>query len=303
MTLFHHTVTNDQNKMRVDKLLAEINQDTSRSQIQSWIAGELVTVNNVPVKANYKCNPGDEIAWSIPEVEPLQVTAENIPLDIVYEDSDLIVVNKPRGMVVHPSAGHQSGTLVNALLYHCNDLSGINGVERPGIVHRIDKDTSGLLVVAKNDQAHIHLSEQLAEKEINRKYEAIVHGEIPHETGMIDAPIGRDPKDRQKMGVVKNGKPAITHFTVLKHYPDYTYVECQLETGRTHQIRVHMKYIGHPLVGDPNYGPRKTLDIGGQALHAKILGFTHPKTKEWMEFEVAPPVYFQEVLDNIDKKY
>lgn len=303
MTLFHHTVTDEQAKIRIDKLLADVNEGISRSQIQSWVTRNLVTVNGDPVKANYKCNAGDKITWSIPEVEPLNITAEDIPLDIYYEDSELVVVNKPRGMVVHPSAGHQNGTLVNALLYHCRDLSGINGVERPGIVHRIDKDTSGLLVVAKNDQAHIHLSEQLASKEVKRKYEAIVHGEISHEKGMIDAPIGRDPKDRQKMGIVANGKPAITHFEVLKNYPDYTYLECQLETGRTHQIRVHMKYIGHPLVGDLKYGPRKTLNIGGQALHAKILGFIHPRTKEWMEFETTPPAYFKEVLDHIDKKY
>jgi len=303
MTSFHHTVTNEQAKTRIDKLLSDINPDISRSQIQSWITKDLVKVNGESVKANYKCSAKDDITWSIPEVEPLQITAEAIALDIVYEDSDLIVVNKPRGMVVHPSAGHQSGTLVNALMSHCDDLSGINGVERPGIVHRIDKDTSGLLVAAKNDQAHIYLSEQLAAKQVKRKYEAIVHGEIAHETGMIDAPIGRDPKDRQRMGVVAHGKPAITHFTVLKHYPDYTYLECQLETGRTHQIRVHMKYIEHPLVGDPKYGPRKTMNIGGQALHAKTLGFTHPKTIEWMEFEAPPPSYFTKVLDDIGKKY
>ncbi|MYL46579.1 RluA family pseudouridine synthase [Virgibacillus halodenitrificans] len=301
--IFNYSVTSEQAKTRLDKLLSDVNPDTSRSQIQLWINLNLVKVNSENVKANYKCQPGDVIEWTVPQTEPLNIQAENIPLDIVYEDTDLLVVNKPKGMVVHPSAGHQSGTLVNALLYHCNDLSGINGVERPGIVHRIDKDTSGLLVVAKNDIAHTHLSDQMAAKTIERKYVAIVHGEIAHETGLIDAPIGRDPKDRQKMSVVDNGKPAVTHFRVLQHFPDYTYIECQLETGRTHQIRVHMKYIGYPLVGDPKYGPRKTMDIGGQALHAKKLGFTHPITKDWLDFEVEAPEQFKEVLSYIEKMY
>lgn len=303
MTLFHHIVTEEQAKIRLDKLLVEINPERSRSQVQLWITKEHVTVNDEVVKANYKCQQDDEVTWSIPELEPLDLTAENIPLSIIYEDSDLLVVNKPKGMVVHPSAGHQSGTLVHALLYHCNDLSGINGVERPGIVHRIDKDTSGLLVVAKNDYAHVHLAEQLSEKEVTRKYEAIVHGEISHEVGLIDAPIGRDPKDRQKMGIVDNGKPAVTNFRVLKRFPDYTHVECVLETGRTHQIRVHMKYIGFPVVGDPKYGPRKTLDTNGQALHAKTLGFIHPTKKERMEFSVEAPAYFHETLEYIEKMY
>lgn len=303
MTVFQHTVTEEQASQRLDKLLAVLQPEHSRSQVQSWIAKELVTVNQTVVKANYKCQAGDVVQWELPEVEPLDITTENIPLTILHEDSDVLVLKKPRGMVVHPSAGHASGTLVNALVYHCKDLSGINGVERPGIVHRIDKDTSGLLMVAKHDQAHKHLSEQLQNKKITRKYEAIVHGEIPHETGMIDAPIGRDPKDRQKMGIVENGRPAITHFRVLQAYPDYTHVECQLETGRTHQIRVHMKYIGYPLAGDPKYGPRKTMDIGGQALHAGTLGFIHPITGKWMEFAADPPAYFQEVLDYIEKMY
>lgn len=298
-----HTVMDSESNLRVDKILVNINPNRSRSQIQLWIADNLVTVNEKVVKANYKCKPGDLIKWSIPEIKPLDVTPENIPLSIIYEDSDLLVVNKPKGMVVHPSAGHQSGTLVNALVYHCDDLSGINGVERPGIVHRIDKDTSGLLVVAKNDQSHKSLGEQLANKEVERKYEAIVHGVIDHEEGMIDAPIGRDPKDRQKMNVVDNGKQAITHFRVLHQYLNYTHVECQLETGRTHQIRVHMKYINHPLVGDPKYGLRKTFKIDGQALHARTLGFKHPTTTEWMRFEVEPPSYFKELLTTLDKMY
>lgn len=213
------------------------------------------------------------------------------------------MVNKAKGMVVHPSAGHHTGTLVHALLYHCTDLSGINGVERPGIVHRLDMDTSGLLVVAKNDYAHQYLSEQLQEKTLKRTYEAIVHGEIGHETGLIDAPIGRDPKDRQKMGIVENGKQAVTHFRVLERFPDYTHVECQLETGRTHQIRVHMQYIGFPIVGDPKYGQRKSLDVQGQALHAKQIAFIHPKTEKQMEFKAAPPAVFMEALDQIRKMY
>jgi 23S rRNA pseudouridine1911/1915/1917 synthase len=297
---FQHVVTELEKRMRLDKLLSEINPDQSRSQVQGWITKDLVQVNNEIVKANYKCQVGDVVTWAIPEVEPLDINPENIPLDIVYEDSDLLVVNKPKGMVVHPSAGHQSGTLVNGLLYHCNDLSGINGIERPGIVHRIDKDTSGLLVVAKNDKAHTNLSEQLSNKDVERRYEAVVHGVINHDTGMVDAPIGRDPKDRQKMGVVDNGKHAVTHFQVLQRFEEFSHIECQLETGRTHQIRVHMRYIGFPLVGDPKYGPRKTLDTNGQALHAKVLGFKHPTTGEWLRFEVDSPSYFKELLHQLE---
>ncbi|MGX9932188.1 RluA family pseudouridine synthase [Virgibacillus salarius] len=303
MKPLEHTITEEQHRVRIDKVLADLNKDMSRSQVQTWITQQLVLVNGEVVKANYKCQLGDHIEWSIPKTEPLQLAPEAIELDIIYEDSDLLVVNKPKGMVVHPSAGHQHGTLVHALLYHCEDLSGINGIERPGIVHRIDKDTSGLLVVAKNDQAHQHLSKQLANKDIKRKYHAMVHGNIPHEKGLIDAPIGRDPKDRQRMAVVENGKPAVTHFQVIEQFSDYTHIECQLETGRTHQIRVHMKYIEYPLVGDPKYGPRKTIDVNGQALHAKEIAFTHPTTKEWMHFEVDLPDYFQELIDYIRKMY
>ncbi|SHF49942.1 RluA family pseudouridine synthase [Ornithinibacillus halophilus] len=295
-----YVVEEQNSKKRIDKLLSDINPDQSRSQVQDWISKGLVTVNGNVVKANHKCHLGDKVEWSIPEVQPLEIEAENIPLDVVYEDSDVIVVNKPKGMVVHPSVGHPNGTLVNALLYHCDDLSGINGVERPGIVHRIDKDTSGLLVAAKNDVAHKRLADQLSNKTIERRYEALVHGVIEHDTGMIDAPIGRDPKDRQRMGIVENGRNAITHFRVIKRYQKYTHVECQLETGRTHQIRVHMRYIGFPLVGDPKYGPRKTLDTNGQALHAKVLGFKHPKTNEELYFEVEPPAYFNDLLGTLD---
>ncbi|WP_188454466.1 RluA family pseudouridine synthase [Virgibacillus oceani] len=303
MTEQQYEVKSEQNKIRIDKLLAEINPDTSRSQVQTWINQDSVTVNERMVKANYKCQTGDIVKWTIPETKPAEINPENIALDIVYEDSDVIVVNKPKGMVVHPSAGHSGGTLVNALLYHCQDLSGINGIERPGIVHRIDKDTSGLIVAAKNDQAHESLAVQLAAKDVERKYEAIVHGVIEHENGLIDAPIARDPKDRQKMGIVDNGKSAVTHFKVIKRYEQFTHVECRLETGRTHQIRVHMKYIGFPLVGDPKYGPRKTLGKNGQALHARVLGFTHPRTNEWLHFEKEAPKEFRDLLNQIEKMY
>lgn len=296
-----HIVSESEHKERLDKLLAELNEEQSRSQIQGWISGGHVLVNGKTIKSNYKCVSGDEISWSEPEAVPPAIEAEEIPLEIVYEDSDVIVVNKHRGMVVHPSAGHYSGTLVNALLWHCKDLSGINGVERPGVVHRIDKDTSGLLVVAKNDMAHASLADQLVHKTVSRKYVAVVHGVIEHETGLIDAPIARDPKDRQRMGIVQGGKQAITHFRVLERFENYTYVECRLETGRTHQIRVHMKYIGHPLVGDPKYGPRKTPDIGGQALHAREIAFVHPRTGETMHFTAEPPAYFGELLARLDK--
>ncbi|TFJ94577.1 RluA family pseudouridine synthase [Lentibacillus salicampi] len=295
-----HNVTESEANIRVDKLLSTMMTDASRSEIQSWIADGCVRVNGHHVKVNYKCQNGDVIEWMVPEPETLTIEPENIPLSVVYEDSDLLVVNKPRGMVVHPSAGHHHGALVNALLHHCDSLSHVNGEERPGIVHRIDKDTSGLLVVAKNDETHIHLAEQLSAKEMERQYEAIVHGVIEHETGMIDAPIGRDPNDRKKMGIVGNGKSAITHFRVLNRYRDFTHVECQLETGRTHQIRVHMKYIGFPVVGDPKYGQRKTRAVGGQALHAKSLAFKHPTTNEQLHFEVEAPAYFQELLSEFE---
>lgn len=301
MTDYSHKVEQEEKGSRIDKLLASLNKEASRSQVQSWIKDNYVEVNGEVVKSNYKCQEGDHISWEIPEPEELDVIPQDIPVEIIYEDQDVLVVNKPRGMVVHPSPGHPNGTLVNALLHHCKDLSGINGVIRPGIVHRIDMDTSGLLMVAKNDVAHESLVEQLKEKTVKRSYQAIVHGDITHDYGTVDAPLGRDPRDRQKMAVVDDGRHAVTHFEVLKRFGNYTHVKCVLETGRTHQIRVHMQYIGFPLVGDPKYGPRKTLDFGGQALHAEVLGFNHPKTGEWLEFDVEPPKEFQNLLEEIEK--
>jgi len=235
----------------------------------------------------------------LPEEEVLEYKAEDIPLDIIYEDADVAVVNKPQGIVVHPSAGHTSGTLVNALMYHVKDLSSINGVVRPGIVHRIDKDTSGLLMIAKNDKAHNALAAELKDKKSLRKYVAIVHGNLPNDRGVIEAPIGRSDKDRKKQAVTAKGKPAVTRFTVLERFGNYTLVELQLETGRTHQIRVHMAYIGHPVAGDPLYGPRKTLKGHGQFLHAKTLGFTHPTNGELVEFTAEEPAIFKETLEKL----
>jgi 23S rRNA pseudouridine1911/1915/1917 synthase len=279
---------------RVDKHIAEVMTDpsVSRSQVQEWIRIGAVSVNGRPVKANTKLAIGDGISVTLPEAEPLEAQPENIPLDVVYEDGYVIVINKPRGMVVHPAAGHPSGTVVNALLYHCKDLSGINGVMRPGIVHRIDKDTSGLLMIAKNDLAHASLAEQLKEHTVNRRYSALVYGVMQHDKGTVDAPIGRANHDRKLYVVTdKNSKHSITHFAVLERFDEYTLLELKLETGRTHQIRVHMKYIGFPLVGDPVYGGKsgRTLGMKGQALHAGILGFNHPRTGEYLEFTVPIP--------------
>ncbi|WP_416731460.1 RluA family pseudouridine synthase [Fictibacillus sp. JL2B1089] len=303
MNKFEYTVTPEQAGNRIDKVLSDVQDDWSRSQIQNWIKDKIVLLEGKPVKSNYKCAAGDEIEIEIPEPEVLDVVPEEMNLDIVYEDSDVLVVNKPRGMVVHPAPGHYSGTLVNGLMAHCKDLSGINGVLRPGIVHRIDKDTSGLLMVAKNDKAHESLVDQLKAKTTTRVYKAIVHGVMPHDQGTIDAPIGRDKSDRQKMTVTdENSRDAVTHFNVIKRFTNYTFVECQLETGRTHQIRVHMKYIGFPLAGDPKYGPSKTLQIEGQALHAQTLGFDHPSTGEYMEFEREIPADMIELLDLLEKR-
>jgi 23S rRNA pseudouridine1911/1915/1917 synthase len=300
MEVIQHNIQQEDQGERIDKVVSQLNKEWSRSQVQQWIKDGHIKVNDETVKPNFKCPLNAEITVTIPEPEELDVEPENLNLDIAYEDGDVIVVNKPKGMVVHPAPGHYSGTMVNGLMYHCKDLSGINGVLRPGIVHRIDKDTSGLLMVAKNDMTHERLVNQLVEKSVTRKYTAIVHGLIPHEYGTIDAPIGRDPKDRQSMTVVDNGKQAVTHFKVLDRYKDFTLVECELETGRTHQIRVHMKYIGFPLAGDPKYGPRKTLSIEGQALHAGLLGFVHPRTEEYMEFHAELPEEFTKLMKHLE---
>ena len=285
---------------RLDKACSEIFSDYSRSQIKQLLDGGNITVNGKTEKAKYKVKSGDVIRLEEPETKTLKLRPENIPLDIVYEDDDVIVINKPQGMVVHPAPGHDEHTLVNALLYHC-PLSTINGTFRPGIVHRIDKDTSGLLMVAKNDKAHRSLAKQLKDKTNIREYVALVHGRIAEDEGTINAPIGRSLKDRKKQAVVKDGRNAVTHFEVLKRYRDYTFVKCILETGRTHQIRVHMKYIGHPLVGDPLYGPKKTIKGNGQFLHAGKLGFVHPTTGKLLIFEAPLPKIFQECLEKLDK--
>ncbi|MBP1904396.1 23S rRNA pseudouridine1911/1915/1917 synthase [Paenibacillus turicensis] len=285
-------------KQRIDKFVTEnIGNDVSRTQVQLWIQNGDITVNGESVKGNYKLALGDVIALIMPEPEFVEIVAENIPLDVYYEDQDVIVVNKQRGMVVHPAPGHSSGTLVNALMYHCKDLSGINGELRPGIVHRIDKDTSGLIMAAKNDKSHASLAAQLKEHSVTRKYIALVHGNLSHDQGTVDAPIGRDAQDRKMYTVTeRNSKHAVTHFQVMERFGDYTLVELKLETGRTHQIRVHMKFIGHPLVGDPMYGRSKGIKMEGQALHAAVLGFIHPTTSEYMEFSAPLPQDMEDVL-------
>ncbi|PIC71741.1 RluA family pseudouridine synthase [Sporosarcina sp. P16b] len=299
MERIEYEITEELTGNRIDKALATLQPDWSRTQIQQWVKEEHVKVNGSAVKPNYKVKTDDKVTVEQPEIEEYDVEAENLQLEIVYEDQDVLVVNKPVGMVVHPSAGHVSGTLVNGLMYQVTDLSGINGIMRPGIVHRIDKDTSGLLMVAKNDKAHVSLVNQLVAKSVNRVYTALVHGHIPHDNGTIDAPIGRDKRDRQRMAVVDDGKNAVTHFKVLERFGAYTLVECRLETGRTHQIRVHMRYIGYPLVGDPKYGQRKTIDFGGQVLHAGTVGFNHPATNEHMEFTAPLPENFQQLLNEL----
>lgn len=299
MQIFTFNITEDDKNIRLDKYLSGQLEDISRSYLQKLMKDDAVLVNEEPQKANYRVQPQDEIRVTLPEEKLPDIAAEDIPLDILYEDEQLLVINKPKGMVVHPSAGHYSGTLVNALLYHCGDtLSGINGVLRPGIVHRIDMDTTGALVVCKTDLSHQSLAAQLQEHSITRKYRALVLHNVKEDSGTIDGPIGRHPTDRKRMAVnYKNGKTAVTHYRVLERFGKYTYIECQLETGRTHQIRVHMAGIGHPLLGDTVYGPVKTpFRLQGQCLHAMVLGFLHPVTGEYMEFTAPMPEYFNELL-------
>lgn len=290
-------VDNDFNNKRLDVFLTKCAGEKSRSYIQGLISDGMVKVNGIVKKSNYKLKQEDSVEITIPDPVSLNIEPEDIKLDILYEDSDLIVVNKPQGMIVHPAPGVYSGTLVNALLNHCKDLSGINGVMRPGIVHRIDKDTSGVLVAAKNDNAHNKLAYQFKEHSITREYLALTEG-IVKEDGTIDAPLGRHPVDRIKIAVVSNGRRAVTHYSVLEKFKKNTLIKCVLETGRTHQIRVHMSYIGHPLVGDPVYGYKKQkFNLKGQMLHAKKLGFIHPTKNEYMEFETDIPPYFKRILN------
>lgn len=295
-----YTVPETESGMRLDKWLAAEDIGLTRTALQNLIESGNIIVNGKSVQKNYKQKSGDRIEVNIPDPEPLRVEAENIPLDIVYEDSSLLVVNKPKGMVVHPAPGNYTGTLVNALIYHCGDsLSGINGIIRPGIVHRIDKNTSGLLIVAKNDMAHAGLSEQIKVHSFTREYEAVACGRFREEQGSIDAPIGRHHTDRKKMCVTdRNSKNAVTHYSVIEQFDKYAHLRLRLETGRTHQIRVHLSYIGHPVLGDDVYGkPFKGID--GQCLHAKKIGFVHPVTGEYMEFDSELPDYFKEILRKV----
>lgn len=298
-------IVENQEGERIDRYLSDTFEDRSRSYIQKLIKDDLVIVNQKPVKASYRLLLGDQVEITLPEVKEPDIVPENIPLDILYEDADVIIVNKPKQMVVHPSFGHYSGTLVNALMYHCGrGLSGINGMMRPGIVHRIDMDTTGSLVVCKNDMAHQSLAEQLKEHTIRRVYVAIVHGNVKEDDGTVDIPIGRHPIERKKMSThTKSGKRAVTHYRVLRRFGEYTYIQCILETGRTHQIRVHMAHIGHPLLGDEVYGPRRCPFSGlqGQTLHARTLGFIHPGTGEYLEVDAPLPKYFLGLLDRLGK--
>jgi 23S rRNA pseudouridine1911/1915/1917 synthase len=290
---------------RIDKFLAEQCEELSRSFLQKLLKSGEVSVNGQAVKASFRLSEGDLIVFEVPEAAKPEILPEPIPLDILYEDEDVILINKPKGMVVHPAAGHYSGTLVNALMYHCRDsLSGINGVLRPGIVHRIDMDTTGVIIACKNDVSHRSIAEQLKEHSITRRYQAIVHGRLKTDEGTVDAPIGRNPQDRKKMSINdRNGKPAVTHYHVLNRFRDYTHIECRLETGRTHQIRVHMASIGHPLLGDVVYGPaRCPYRLEGQTLHAGVLGFVHPRSGEYMEFSAPLPEYFEKLLRTLPRE-
>ena len=299
MDFFTAAPEEDEIGKRIDVYIAEYKEELSRSRVQKLIENGLVTVNGKAVKSNYKLRKGDILEVEIPDPEPLEIEAEDIPLDIIYEDKDVVIVNKPQGMVVHPAPGHYSETLVNALMYHCkDDLSGINGQMRPGIVHRIDKDTSGVIMIAKSDAAHNSLAQQLAVHSITRKYYAVVCGNIKEDSGTVDKPIGRNPKDRKKMAVVQGGRRAVTHYRVLERFGGkYTLIEAQLETGRTHQIRVHMASLGHPLLGVTVYGSEKQpFKLQGQVLHAKVLGFNHPSDGRYVEFESPLPKYFEKLL-------
>lgn len=300
MEQFSYQIGVGEDEERLDKWISGALADLSRSYIQKCIKDGQVFVNDRPQKASYRLKVDDEILFQIPEAVEPSVCAEDIPLSVLYEDDDILIVDKPKGMVVHPAPGHYSGTLVNAVLYHCKgQLSGINGILRPGIVHRIDRDTTGSLIICKNDLSHREIARQLKEHSLNRSYRAIVHGVVTEDEGTVDAPIGRDEKDRIRMAVnEKHGKPAVTHYKVLQRFREYTYIECRLETGRTHQIRVHMTSIGHPLLGDEIYGPRKTaFHLEGQTLHAYCLGFIHPANREYIEVKAPIPAYFMHLLE------
>lgn len=299
MNSFQHEVTEQEVNERLDRVLVPLNNTYSRQQIQTWIKKGNVHVNGRHVKPNYRCKKGDVLTWTIEAEEELEIKAEHIPLSIVYEDESLIVLNKPQGMLVHPTAQQQSGTLVNALMNHTENLSTVGGPERPGIVHRLDQHTGGIMVVCKDDRSHLHLQRQFQEKTVTRIYETIVHGWVAHEKGIIKAPIGRNPHNRVQMAVVPAGKEAETHFRVLGRSEDYTYVQCRLITGRMHQIRVHMNYMKHPIVGDPIYNRKQSTSVKQQALYAKTLGFIHPKTERYVEFSVDRP----EMLTNLLNVY
>ncbi|MGN0484122.1 MAG: RluA family pseudouridine synthase [Lachnospiraceae bacterium] len=297
-------VTNEETGTRLDKFLAEKMPDQTRSFLQKLVKDGYVSINSTLQKVNYKMRAKDQVTVQLPEPQELSIEPENIPLDILYEDADVLIVNKPKGMVVHPSAGHSRGTLVNAIMFHCKDsLSGINGEIRPGIVHRIDMDTTGSLIVCKNDQAHVKIAEQIKEHSVTRRYRGIVVGVVKEDTGTVEGPIGRHPIDRKKMAInPKNGKPAVTHFRVLERFPHHTYMEFELETGRTHQIRVHMASIGHPLLGDTIYGSGKNpYHLQGQTLHAMTIGFIHPTTGKYLEVSAPLPEYFEKLLKKLKK--
>ncbi|MCH5257118.1 MAG: RluA family pseudouridine synthase [Lachnospiraceae bacterium] len=303
MKNFSYRVGLDDEDERIDKWISNTLQELSRSYIQKLIKDDLVFVNGKLQKASYRVKVDDEIAFEIPDAVVPEIPAEDIPLSILYEDADILIIDKPKGMVVHPAPGHYSGTLVNAVMFHCKEqLSGINGVMRPGIVHRIDKDTTGSIIICKNDTAHNLVAAQLKEHSITRKYHAIVYGRFDAEEGRIDAPIGRDPKERKKMAVnVQNGKPAVTYYKMLKEFKEYSYIECQLETGRTHQIRVHMASIGHPVLGDAVYSNRKSkFNLQGQTLHAMTIGLIHPSTGEYLEISAPLPEYFEHLLNILE---